>query len=299
MDPLAGVDLNLLVALHALLEEQHVTRAARRMGTSQPAMSRSLARLRDLLDDPLLVRVAGRMRLTPRAEALMPALSAWLADTGALLAPVDFDPALASGRIRLALPDVLVLQLVPGLLNRLGEVAPGLSVDVVGWNHDFVEHLISGTVDLTVGGPVDVPGLYATRLVENEWVTVVRRGHPALDAPWTPEAFADLPHLLVRFSRRGGGQVDEALAALGLTRRVVLGQPYSALAPLLVKSTDLVLTTARWLAEALRHDDDLVLRPPPLALEPVSLHLLWHHRTHHHPEQRWIRSVLTDVASAF
>ena len=144
----------------------------------------------------------------------------------------------------------------------------------------------------------DEPGLYARLLVENDWACVMRRGHPALRRRWTPELFAGLDHLLVTFSGRGGGQVDPRLHELGLSRRIAVRQPYAALSPLLVVETDLVLTTARWLALRLDPGGRLVVRRPPFAMEPVQLELIWHERTHRDPKQRWVRQVLLETAGS-
>lgn len=295
---LAALDLNLLVALQALLSECHVTRAAARLGMSQPAMSRALARLRELFDDPLLVRMAGGMRPTPRAEGLRARLDEVLTGVEALIEPPRFDPRQATGTVTLALPDILTLMLVPPLLPRLAREAPRLELNVVAWDHRFGEQLDRGEVDLTVGATNDEPGLYARLLVRNDWACVLRRGHPALRRRWCPEQFARLEHMLVTFTGRGEGQVDPHLRRLGLRRHIAVRQPYAALSPLLVAETDLVLTTARWLALRLDPDRRLVVRRPPIPIEPVRLELVWHERTHRDPRQRWVRQLLLETANA-
>jgi DNA-binding transcriptional LysR family regulator len=294
---LSSIDLNLLVSLQALLIERHVTRAARRARTSQPAMSRSLARLRELFADELLVRVGKAMRPTPRAADLLPQLQVALASVRDLISPTRFVPREASGMFRIAAPDILAYMLVPRLLRHLAREAPGIDVDVVQWSHRWREHLESGEVDLTVGQPTgNEPGIYSRVLVRNTWASVLRRGHPALARRWTKERFADLPHLLIGFDRDGGGQVDAALAAYGLRRRVALRMPYVVMSPLVVAETDLVLTTARWLAEKLASGFPLVLKRPPIDLTPVELPLVWHERTHRDPRQRWFREALLAAA---
>ena len=296
MHLLRALDLNLLVSLHALISERNVTRAAAELGTSQPAMSRTLARLRELFDDPLLVRVGRSMQPTPRALGLFEELSEVLGRAHALFEAPEFDPSSATGEIRFAAPDIVVLMLVPELLRRLAREAPQLRLRVVDWDYRFIEQLESGDVDLTIGGAEDRPGLYARLLIENEWACVLRRGHPALKKRWTPRVYAALEHMLVTFSGQGGGHVDEALARMDLSRRIKLHQPYAAISPLLIAETDLVLTTARWLASRLNADKRLVLRRPPVALDAVRLELLWHERSHRDPRQRWVRALLFEVA---
>ena len=297
IDYLATVDFNLLRALHALLVERHVGRAALRVHTSQPAMSRALAKLRVVFADELLVRVGQTMQPTAHALELLAPLEDVLGRVTALLARSPFDPATATGTVRIAALDILAYMLVPGLLRLLAAEAPHVNIQIVQWNHRWHEHLESGDVDITVGQPIGrEPGIYCELLVRNTWACVLRRGHPALTGRWTKERFARLSHLLIDVTGKGGGQVDDALASEGLQRRIGLRMPYVILSPLIVAESDLVLTTARWLAETMAASHPLVVRPPPVELTPVDLPMVWHERTHRDPRQRWVRSLLKRVA---
>jgi DNA-binding transcriptional LysR family regulator len=293
------VDLNLLTVLEVLLLEGHVTRAARRAHLSQPAASRALRRLRELFDDELLVRVGQRMRLTPKAEALLPAVQRVLAEVRALTAPSTFSPSVARGVVRLAAPDIITYMLGPPLLARLQRDAPGLDFEILQWSSAWRDQLANGEVDLTFGqaAPTD-RGVHSSLVVRNEWATVLRKGHPALRRRWNLDTFLGLRHLMIGFTPHGGGHVDTALSRLGRSRRVGLRMPYVVLSPLLIAESDLVLTTARWLAEKFARPMGLVLRPPPpeLRLAPVDLTMVWHDRTHHDPTQRWLRGVLVELA---
>jgi DNA-binding transcriptional LysR family regulator len=293
-----GIDLNLLVVLDALLRERHVTRAARRLNMSQPAVSRALGRLRDILDDPLLVRVGQRTSLTASAESLIAPLARILADVDALVSPPAFDPRGATGVVRIALPDILLYMLGPPLLARLARDAPKLDLEIVQWSSAWREQLASGEVDLTFGEASAERGIYTSLLVRNDWATVLRKGHPALRKPWTLATFARQNHMLIGFTPHGGGHVDAALAKLGIRRRVALRMPYVILSPLLVAESDLVLTTARWLANKLALSVGLVVRDPPaeLGLAPVDLPMVWHERAHKDRKQRWLRALLLELA---
>lgn len=294
----AALDLNLLVALEALLEERHVTRAARRLRTSQPAASRSLARLREHFADPLLVKAGTTLQLTARAQALLPRVVDVLRQARALARSVAFEPAEATGVVRLAAPDTAALLLVPPLLAALAEEAPGLDLEVVQWQPDFRAQLERGDIDLTVGFPKgDEPQVYARALFAQDWAVVLRRGHPALRKPWTAALFASLEHGFVSFSGRGGGQVDDALALLGRSRRVKVRVPYPLLSPMLAARSDLVVTTVRWLALELAKRHDLVVRKPPIVLARMHVPMVWHERAHNDPRQRWFRDLLARVAS--
>jgi DNA-binding transcriptional LysR family regulator len=294
---LAGLDLNLLVALGALLRERHVSRAAASLGVSQPAMSRSLARLRDMFDDPLLIRSGGGMEATVRAIALLPELEAVLAGVRELVRPASFDPTEATGSIRIAAPDVVVYMLVPELIRRLAVEAPGLDLEIVRWTPRWRESLEEGAIDLTVGLPAgDEPNLRARPLIESHWACVLRRGHRALRKKWTLERFVALEHALISLTGRGGGPIDAALAKLGHRRRIALRLPYPAIAPLVIAETDLVLTTPRWLARKLAAAHELVIRRPPLEVPPARAPMLWHERSHRDPKHRWFRDLVAAVA---
>ena len=132
--------------------------------------------------------------------------------------------------------------------------------------------------------------------MRNTWACVLRRGHPALSGRWTVQRFARLSHLLIDVTGTGGGQVDAALAKHGLERRIGLRMPYVILSPLIAAETDLVLTTARWLAETMAENHPLVVKPVPVELTPVDLPMVWHERTHRDPRQRWFRQLLQRVA---
>jgi DNA-binding transcriptional LysR family regulator len=152
-DYLTDVDLNLLRALQALLLERHVGKAARRLGTSQPAMSRALAKLRVTFADEILVRVGQTMQPTPRGLGLLGPLEEVLGRVRELVAGNRFDPQTATGSIRIAALDILTYMLLPKLLNLLAKEAPHLDIQVVQWSHRWREHLESGDVDITVGQP--------------------------------------------------------------------------------------------------------------------------------------------------
>jgi DNA-binding transcriptional LysR family regulator len=295
---LSSIDLNMLVVLDALLRERHVTAAARRLHTSQPAVSRVLARLRELFDDELLVRVGQRMFPTPKGLTLEAPLREALQRLHHVVQPERFDPTTATGVLRIAAPDIIVYMLGPALLARLARAAPNVDVEITQWSSAWREDLASGNVDVTFGiASGDEPGIYSRLLARNDWACVVRAGHPVLRRRWGLDTYLELSHLLIGFTSHGAGQVDDALAALGRTRRIGLRIPYAILSPLMIAETDLVLTTARWLAAKLARKVGLVIKPPPVALTPVDLPMVWHERSHRDPRQRWFRDTLHELAT--
>ena len=295
---LRNIDLNLLVPLQALLHHCHVTRAAEELCLSQSATSRALERLRRLFDDPLLVASGGTMRLTPRAEELKAQLSGVLDAVGGLLEAQEFFPEKASGEFIIAVPDAMALEWLPRLMLRLTEKAPGLTLHVRPWEVDWRSLLEAGDADLTIGQPVGTEtSIFEALLSTAHWVSVVRKEHPALRRDFNLECFVEFPHLLVTTSGRGGGQVDNALAKLGLKRHVGLKLPYSALSPLIIAESNLILTTSDWLATRFADNEQLKVLETPVKLEPVKISMLWHERTHHDPRSRWFRQLLVSTVA--
>lgn len=295
---LRSIDVNLLVALDALLDERSVTRAAERMGVSQSAMSRTLARLRELVGDPLLVRNVNEMERTPVAEDLCGPLREALGRLDALVTEREaFDPASSTRSFRLELTDHVAVALLPALLPRLRSQAPGVDLDVAPPEGEPEARLIERRTELFIGGVVhDVPGLFRQALFEEELVCVVRHDHPAREDLQVIERYAALDHLMI--SPRGTsreGVVDRALAAHDLRRRVVLRLPQFLVAPLVVASTDLVATIPRRVAEALAHDGRLAIVAPPLPLAKFTVHQVWHERHHHDHGHRWLRQQVAEA----
>ena len=296
---LAGIDLNLLVALGALLEERNVTRAAGRVGLSQPAMSRALGRLRALFDDRLLVRTSAGLEPTPRAEALAAPLRRVLAEVGRMVQPPDFDPAKQQGCVRLAMADYQSLVLLPRLLRHCEREAPGLDLQVVPHGPDSVRGVESGAVDLAIGVFPDADsGFYRQTLYRDDFACVVRAGHPVLEGPMTAERYAALRHAFLTVAGDGrGGAVDEALESIGLSRRIGLRTPHFLAAPLVVAETDLVLTLPRRLAEQLRTFAPLAIFDPPVPLAGFAVSQLWHERRHEDPQHAWLRAAVLACAA--
>ena len=296
---LRQVDLNLLVPLGVLLRHQHISRAARELGLSQPAMSRALGRLRELFDDELLVPAGGSLRLTPRAQALRPVLERALGQVMQLFDDAPFDPASATGEVCIAMVDVLAYKLLPHLLAVFDRRAPSLRLRVRDWEADFHSHLARGEVELTFGHPRgNEPGIYQQKLISVDWACVLRRAHPALQQAWDLDTFCGLKHALVTTTPQGhgGGQVDEALQALGRSREIFLRVPYAGISPFLVGESDLALTTSLWFATKLAAAAGLEVRRPPFPVPAMPLPIVWHERTHRDPRARWVRSLVAEAA---
>ncbi|MFH8659841.1 LysR family transcriptional regulator [Streptomyces afghaniensis] len=292
----SGLDLNLLVALDVLLEEQSVGGAARRLHLSEPAMSRTLGRIRKALGDPVLVRAGRRMVPTPRALAVRAEVSAVVERARALFAPADTDLRTVTRTFTVLCHDAVAAACGPDLFTRAARDAPGIRLRFLTESHVDGPFLREGTADLEVGVIDTVaPEVRVESLHEDRMVGVVRAGHPLLEGELTPERFAsEADHLTV--SRRGKlhGPVDEALAGLGLARRVVGSVGTFPASLFVLRATDLAGLINAWsvpLARAL----GLVTFDVPLRLPPVRIGLAWHPRHDADPAHDWLRGAVREI----
>lgn len=295
---LAGIDLNLLTSLDVLLEERNVTRAARRLGVSQPAVSHNLRRLRELLGDPLLVRSPGGMQATPRAAELKPQVRALLDAAEAVLqAAPTFDPASAERAFVLAMADQAAAQLLPPLAERLATLAPRVQLLLRPPTTEVDRVLAEGGLDLAIGV---FPSVSATVRTEPLWdetfACVVRRGSPGARGPFDLQRYLALDHVLVAPRGRPGGIVDDVLARDGLRRRVSVMVPHFLVAAAIVARTDLVWTAPASLARVAAQWHALTIRTPPLALPGFTNVMRWHVRLDRDPGLAWLRGQLREIA---
>lgn len=300
MDSLRGLNLNLLLALDALLAEESVSRAASRVGVSQSAMSHALRQARELLGDPLLVRAGEAMVPTPRALALRPALRRALGEVAAAIhAGEVFDPATTTQSFCLAMGDAFAFSLGPPLLARLRREAPGVDLSlrpaVAGQERAALE---SGEVDFLVSVDlVDWPGLRTAPLARESFVVALHRDHPAAQAPLDLATYAALPHALITPSGSGPGVVDHALMGHGLSRRIAARIPFFLVAPAVTAATDLVLTLPRSLALAFAAWLPLTLLEPPVPIPGFGILLVWHPRLDGSAPHDWLRGLLIAAAA--
>ncbi len=287
------IDLNLLTLLEALFATGTVTGAGDRVGLSQPAASRALGRLRRMLGDPLFVRGRERLTPTPRAAALEAPLGQVLASIRAMVATPGFDPATATGSIRLMLPDTDAAGMVPRLLGVLAREAPLLDVALLPRRADPLQVLAGDGAEIAIGAFTTAPaGFRRQRLYGDTMVCVLRRGHPALNRELTLARFVGLKHALISITGEGGGAVDVALAARGLARRIMLRIPSFLAAPLVIARSDLIVTMPRRVAQEFATFAPIVLVEPPLPIPSFTVSQVWHERQHADPRHAWLRRTL-------
>jgi len=297
MKDIADLNLNLLLALEALLAEMNVTRAATRLGVTQPSMSRSLQKLREQLGDDLLVRSGRGMVRTPRAERIFGSLRHGLqALRRALNEETHFVPEGSTRVFRLATRDVMGVWLLPALMAYLRQHAPGTSLGVVFLEQDLPLQLDSGALDVTIGvGFPDVPGLKRRLLFRDGWVCLARKDNPVLRDGLDLERYVALPHALCSPRGEGVGVVDEALASRGYSRRVAFRTLYFIGAAFAVAQTDMILTMPRRAGEHLAAKLDLLMCDPPIELPSLEVVALWHERMDDDPAHHWLRQAIFSI----
>lgn len=294
-----GIDLNLLVALDALLSERSVTRAARRCGVTQSSMSHSLARLRELLGDAVLVRSGRAMLPTPRAAAMLAPLQRSLAELGRVLASdVAFEPVGSDRVFSLVCPD-LFAAFLPSLVARVHADAPRVRLNLCQLERgDVTRPLLDGAHDLALGPPLRSPvsGVMQTELGRVRWAVFGRPDHAAFTTKrLSLRAWLAAPHVVVGTGSAGLGYVGEALAKTGLERHVGLSVPVFLLAPLVAAQTDMLFTAPLELVAPLAAPLGVVYRSPPIELPRVPVLLYWAEQMQHDPGHRWLREQIATL----
>ncbi len=300
MNDLRRIDLNLLVILDALLSEQHVTRAAERLHLSQPAVSHALARLRDLLGDPLLVRAGSTLAPTARALELVAPLAEALAQVQSLLVPNSFDPASARRTFRVAMSDYGAAIILPGLIRTLRREAPGIDLQISHASREgMLDGVLTGDIDLAAGVFPELPNeLRSTPLFEEHYVCLLDRQSLPADGQLDLPTYLSRPHVLLEMRGSGTPEIERALTALRERRRVAISLPHWSVAPQFISGTDLILTVA---SRALNDVDreSLIVVPPPFEIAPFTFVLAWHKRRGGDQALNWLnRRIEEGIARA-
>jgi DNA-binding transcriptional LysR family regulator len=300
---LASFNLNLLLALDALLGERSVTGAARRVRVTPSAMSHSLAELREVLGDPLLVRTGRGMVLTPRAEALVGPLHKVLVDAERVLrGGGSFEPGTARREFVIAAPDFLATMLLPSLLATAARDAPGVAFEVVPSTRRGNAWLLeSGDLDLALGAVVDeAPGIRRMDLCTEGFACAARKGHPRIDGKLDLDLYVETPHLVIALGDdRGPTWIDEALAKLGTRRHVTARVRYFMSAPLVIARSDLLMTGPSMLIRYFAELVPLQVLEPPIDLPTYPEEAYWHERFDDDPAHAWLRQLVKTTARAF
>ena len=305
------LDLNLLRVFDAVMTEQNLTRAASRLAMTQPAVSNALRRLRDSLGDELLIRTAHGVKPTPRAENLWPAVRQALSALEEAITPEqNFDIANAHNTFRLAMADATAALWLPALVRSIEREAPKLTIRMVPLTtREPRPMLLRGDIDMAVGF---FPGVTAQlaggqgasvspirheQLYSGRYVCVMRKDHPLAKEDLTVDNYCAASHLLVSFSGRAHGLVDEALAKIGRERRILLTVNQFFTAGRVVATSDLITVLPRHLIASTGITGALVTKELPFDLPNVHVDMLWHERDTRSPAHKWLRAHLSGTTS--
>ncbi|MDR3612235.1 MAG: LysR family transcriptional regulator [Candidatus Obscuribacterales bacterium] len=293
---LSSLDLNLLVTLKALLDERHVTRAAERVGLSQPAMSRALQRLRIMFKDPILVKGTGGMMLTARAEELKLPLQGILNEISHIITAPVVDPKEMNGEIVIATRDFEMSAILPTVITSIIEQAPGIKIRVVPLAGDDLSLLERNEIDFVVAGTdKSLATLNRATLVKDNFVCLVAPDNPAAREKLTLKKYVSMRHCLVEIGLFRVGIVDAYLSKQGHSRKIAVRVPYFNAAVAMVENSDLIITVPKRLGLLLARQNRLVMLDLPIKVKDVSIFLYWHVRNQNNPMHVWLRKCFDSL----
>ncbi|MDP3512958.1 MAG: LysR family transcriptional regulator [Sulfuritalea sp.] len=294
-------DLNLLVVFDAVLAERSISRAADRLGLSQPAVSNALARMRKATGDRLFVRLANAMVPTPYAQGIAEPIRQALASIRvSLAASQEFDPATSQRDFSIFLTDLGEAYFLPRLLERLNRIAPGVRLRTLPMPPESAEDALrNGEVDLAIGKLPDLgAGFYVQRLFRDRYVCVVRRNHPLIGGRITAKQFAAASHAIVTPGGWGHGIIERALIEHGLEQRIVLRMQNFLVLASIVATTDMVAIVPHSVGSQLSQHNDVRLLSLPIAIPAFDIKQCWQERFHDDRGNRWLRQQFVDLFRA-
>lgn len=306
---LSRIDLNLLVYFDVLLREQNVTKSAHHLGITQPAMSNGLKRLRDLFDDPLLIRTSEGMTATERALELQPLIRDVLAGIDKAVQPQkEFNPAESTRVFRMMASDYGEATLLPSVLTYLRDIAPGVTLDILTPSDVDFTDLEQGKVDMAINRFSELPlSFHQISLWQDSYSCLMSANNPVLE-DFTLDNYLKAQHVWVSKTGMGVGvginphnkqhlgRVDEALSIMGKKRSISVFTRHYQVARLLANQKDLIVTLPSKAAELDLNNDALVIKPPPFDIKPFDLKMAWSPLLQHNPGHQWLRRLIVKVA---
>ncbi len=297
---LQDIDLNLLVVFQLMYRERKTGLVAEQLGLTQPAVSNALARLRLALNDELFERTARGMRPTPFADNIAESVGYALSTLqDGLNYQERFDPLSSDRSFCINMTDLGEIYMLPRLMAYLAEHAPNISVSTIrDRGQSLKEELESGSVDLAIGLlPQLEAGFYQRRLFEQDYVCLMREGHPYAEEHFTLESFSESEHIIIEAQDTGHGRVEKLLAKSGLLRVSKLKLPHFISAPYIVAKTDLIATVTEKLALQTSENLGLIVKPHPVDIPPAQINMFWHRRYHQDTGNIWFRNLIFELFS--
>ena len=295
---IALVDLNLLVVFDAVMREKNVTRASKRIGITQPAVSNALNRLRHLAKDDLFVRTSEGVVPTARAISLGPPIRQAIKLVENAFDPTSFNPGESYDKFNIAISNYTASIIFPELAEVLEQEAPNIDIrskqlgDV-----DLLRELEAANIDFIIAGQQLIEGkkFISSSLYEEDFVCVMRKNHPlGLKNKLTAKEFAAAKHLMVATTGKAFGFIDYLLETKGLKRRVAMTINQFLVAPNIIRKSDMILTCSRRVAERFKLEGVKIL-PIPLITNPLKLKIIWHQRADSNPGNKWLRGKIIDI----
>ncbi len=302
-DQLNRIDLNLLVAFNALMDERNVSRAAERLHVTQPAMSKTLQRLRDLFNDQLFIRTPKGLDPTPKSLELQPHVVKALDQLIRVLTPADFSPANLERTFTIAAADPLSALFVPQLMERLAAEAPGVRLKLAHYSADSVQGLSQGTIDLLCGVLSDnLPaGIHGRKLSDDRPCVFVRNGHPlAGQSSISIEELTAYGHIKPWFKGiNDRGPLDMYLKTLGMSRTIMLeASHFVTIRQALLHSDNLLMGLKYSWWNLLGIDAVRPLELTGMDVSAFTTHLFWDERNHNDPASKWLRELIVNISVA-
>lgn len=307
---LSNIDLNLLVYFDALLQEKNVTNAAQQLGISQPAMSNSLKRLRELFNDPILVRTSEGMAPTLKALELQPKIHRALTNIEYFIQPtLNFSPEESERVFRITASDYAEATLIPGILKTLREIAPKVTLDIMNPSDVNFNDMEQGKVDLAINRFDKIPvTFHQLNLLADDFSCVLRADNPFVDElnlvnylkshhVWVSKSGIGMSANLSAEELQKMGWVDMALSNIDKRRKIAVFTRHFLSALQLVQEHNLIVTLPTRAAQKAVNYNNLVIRPVPFNIDPIELHVLWPPILNDNPGHVWLRKIITDVAS--
>jgi len=292
-------DLNLLVVFDAVWRHRHLGLASTELELSQPALSHALKRLRRAIGDELFIKISTGMQPTARAVQLAPVVQSILeAVRDQVLTTPDFDPKSTHRTFTIAMTDIGEMALLPKLLGRLMSEAPSIDVCTVSMSpRELIAAFQNAEVDLAIGYFPDLSGsdILQQSLFKDSFVSIVRAGHPVVRGKLTRKQFQSLSHAVVKTEGRSQEVVDQFLKQYGIRRRKLVRSPHFLSIPMIIASTDLVVTVPVKLGELFGRIADLQILEPPVPIPSIDVKQYWHRSRHADPGNRWLRKTVMDL----
>ena len=295
------IDLNLLIALDVLLSERHITNAAIRLKISQPAMSRTLTRLRDTFGDPLLVRTSAGYVATARAENLVDPVKDILRQIQGTLTTPTYDPATEMGEFRVSTLGYGEVVVIPGFMEAISKETPNVEIVIVNRSVYSVDEILEGKADILFGArlPDVSKACIIQPLYEDKFVCVMSDCHPLAKGKLTLEGYLNYPHSIIHTGERAGSHIDDLLEKLGHKRKILKRSPHWTASLMSLATTELLQTVPERMARSLANTGGLVVKELPIDLAPSKFELMWHSRFNDDPRHKWFRDKFIKATMGF